>query len=55
MVSPSTLVDPDTHANYLDISTTHVHFDWSIDWEKRVIAGEATHDLVAHTEVDHVM
>ncbi|KAF9509168.1 hypothetical protein BS47DRAFT_1488071 [Hydnum rufescens UP504] len=48
-------IDPATQANYTDISSTHVHFDWDINWSKRVISGSATHTLLAHQPVDHVI
>lgn len=47
--------DPATQSNYLSVSTSHVHFDWHIDWAKRVIAGSATHTLRAHEDVQQVM
>lgn len=38
-------IDPSTQANYTQIASEHVHFDWTIDWTKQVIAGSATHTL----------
>lgn len=48
-------LDLATQSNYLSVSTSHVHFDWSIDWTKRVISGSATHTLIAHQDVNQVM
>ncbi|KAG8892778.1 hypothetical protein FRC00_011550, partial [Tulasnella sp. 408] len=39
--------DPTTQSNYWEITTTHVHFDWDIDWTKRIISGSATHNLTS--------
>ncbi|KAG8941943.1 hypothetical protein FRC04_003902 [Tulasnella sp. 424] len=39
--------DPTTQSNYWEITTTHVHFDWDIDWTKRIISGSATHSLTS--------
>lgn len=48
--------DPTSQANYLEIATGHVHFDWTVDWEKLIISGAATHTLTAKQEgVDKVM
>ncbi|EPS99669.1 hypothetical protein FOMPIDRAFT_1163900 [Fomitopsis schrenkii] len=38
-------IDPSTQANYTQIASEHVHFDWNIDWTKQVIAGSVTHTL----------
>lgn len=38
-------IDPSTQANYTQVASEHVHFDWTIDWAKQVIAGSATHTL----------
>lgn len=54
MTNEKQVSDPATQSNYLAVSTSHVHFDWSIDWTKRVIAGSATHTLVAHEDVQQV-
>ncbi|CEL62166.1 leukotriene-A4 hydrolase [Rhizoctonia solani AG-1 IB] len=42
--------DPTTQSNYDEITTKHVHFDWLIDWKKRIILGSATHDLIANQD-----
>jgi hypothetical protein len=39
------LVDTATQSNYADIATQHVAFDWSIDFEAKVLSGSATHDM----------
>jgi leukotriene-A4 hydrolase len=39
------LVDTATHSNYADIATLHIAFDWSIDFEAKVLSGSATHDM----------
>ncbi|KAG8745452.1 hypothetical protein FRC10_007995 [Ceratobasidium sp. 414] len=43
-------MDPATQSNYGEITTRHVHFDWAIDWKKRIISGSATHDLEANQD-----
>ena len=49
-------IDPSTQANYRQIASEHVHFDWSIDWSKQVIAGSATHTLAVKEDgVQEVM
>ena len=37
--------DPTSQANYLAIATTHIHFDWVVDYEAEVVKGSATHTL----------
>ncbi|KAI0044083.1 leukotriene-A4 hydrolase [Auriscalpium vulgare] len=37
--------DPTTQSNYLQIYTVNVDFDWSLDFEKRIVSGSATHSL----------
>jgi len=39
------LVDTATQSNYADIATQHVAFDWSIDFEAKVMTGSAIHDM----------
>ncbi|KAK1231374.1 Leucyl aminopeptidase yscIV [Marasmius sp. AFHP31] len=39
------MADPTTQSNYTQIFTQHVHFDWTVDFSKRSIAGSATHTL----------
>ncbi|KAI0685545.1 peptidase family M1-domain-containing protein [Cytidiella melzeri] len=36
-------VDTATQANYTQIASTHVHLDWTIDFEGKFIEGSATH------------
>ncbi|KAG8690146.1 hypothetical protein FRC11_013549 [Ceratobasidium sp. 423] len=43
-------LDPATQSNYAEITTKHVHFDWAIDWKRRIISGSATHDLIANQD-----
>ncbi|KZV89070.1 hypothetical protein EXIGLDRAFT_838751 [Exidia glandulosa HHB12029] len=48
--------DPTTHANYDEIVTSHVHLEWTIDWEKQSVHGTATHTLKALVDgVDNVL
>jgi leukotriene-A4 hydrolase len=48
--------DPTTQANYLQISTKHVHFNWSLDFENQIVEGTAIHTLVAQESgVEEVM
>ena len=39
-----------THHLDWEVTTKHVHFDWDINWEKRLISGSATHTLVTKME-----
>jgi hypothetical protein len=39
-------LDPTTQANYTQIASTHVHLDWSIDFEAKCVVGSATHTFV---------
>ena len=43
-------VDPVTQANYLQITSEHVHFDWTIDYDAKFIQGSATHTLVVNED-----
>jgi len=38
-------VDITTQSNYADIATQHVTFDWSIDFDAKILTGSATHDM----------
>lgn len=37
--------DPTTQTNYLQAATTHVAFDWTVDFQKQIISGSATHTV----------
>ncbi|TBU46292.1 metalloprotease [Dichomitus squalens] len=37
--------DPSTQANWQDIATENVDFDWTVDFEQQTISGSATHRL----------
>ncbi|KDQ30245.1 hypothetical protein PLEOSDRAFT_154934 [Pleurotus ostreatus PC15] len=37
--------DPTTQTNYLQAATTHVAFDWTVDFRKQIISGSATHTV----------
>jgi len=50
MTSPSTVLlphDPDhaTYSNYVSVETTHLHLDWTIDWEKQLVGGSVKHEM----------
>lgn len=48
--------DPTTRANYLQIASTHVAFDWHVDFDRRIIQGSATHSLTVQKDaVQEVM
>jgi leukotriene-A4 hydrolase len=38
--------DPTSQANYLEIATEHVSFDWHIDFQQKTISGSALHNLI---------
>lgn len=52
----STIMDPTTQSNYLEISSQHVALDWHVDFTLKVISGSATHDLKVRKDgVEEVM
>lgn len=49
-------IDPITQTNYTQITTTHVHLDWTVDFEAKRIVGSATHTFeVKENGVKEVM
>lgn len=50
MAQPVPDIDPVTQANYLQITSEHVHFDWTIDYDAKFISGYATHTLVVNED-----
>ena len=48
--------DPTTQSNYLDVYTTHISLDWTIDFNEKVLSGSATHKLaIASSTAEEVM
>ncbi|KAI0307397.1 leukotriene-A4 hydrolase [Multifurca ochricompacta] len=48
--------DPTTQANYLQVYTTHIDFDWTLDFANQIVEGAATHTLLAQEDgVDKVI
>lgn len=43
-------LDPTTQSNYTDVYSTHVRFDWKIDFVNRLISGSATHTLTVQKD-----
>lgn len=43
----SDMPDPTTQSNYLQIYTTNVDFNWTLDFSKQILEGDATHTLLA--------
>lgn len=39
--------DPTTQANYTQVATEHLHFDWTIDFERKIIHGSASYVFIA--------
>jgi leukotriene-A4 hydrolase len=39
--------DPTTQSNYLQICTTNVDFNWTLDFARQVVEGSATHTLLS--------
>ena len=37
--------DPSTQANWQEVASEHVDFDWTVDFAKQTISGSATHLL----------
>ena len=35
--------DPSTQANWQEVASEHVDFDWTVDFAKQTISGSATH------------
>lgn len=44
---PDSHADIHSHANLFDIVPKHLDLDWTVDWEKRTLAGRVTHTLHA--------
>ncbi|KAI0785951.1 peptidase family M1-domain-containing protein [Abortiporus biennis] len=42
----SLLIDPTTQANYLQIASENIDFDWTLDFKEEIISGSATHTLL---------
>jgi leukotriene-A4 hydrolase len=38
--------DPTSQANFLQITSQHIDFSWSIDFEQKAIIGSAVHTLL---------
>jgi leukotriene-A4 hydrolase len=38
--------DPTSQANYVEITTSHISFDWHVDFEQKTISGSAVHNLI---------
>ena len=47
---PSKPNDRHTLSNIQDIYSKHLHLDWSIDWDAKIISGSVTHDLIVDTD-----
>ncbi|KAF8207284.1 hypothetical protein K438DRAFT_2013778 [Mycena galopus ATCC 62051] len=48
--------DPTTYANYAHIASSHVAFDWTLDFPAQILSGSATHHLnVLMDDVSEVM
>lgn len=48
--------DPTTQSNYLQVYTTNVDFDWTLDFTKQSVEGTATHTILAReTGIGEVM
>lgn len=43
--------DPTTQSNYLSVITEHVSFDWTVDFDRKLIFGSATHTLLVKDKV----
>jgi hypothetical protein len=46
-LSSSDMPDPTTQSNYLQVYTTNVDFNWTLDFSKQILEGTATHTLLA--------
>ena len=48
--------DPSTQANWREVATENVDFDWTVDFIQQTISGSATHRLrVRKDNIQHVM
>ena len=55
-LSPSDMPDPTTQSNYLQVYTTNVDFNWTLDFSNQIVEGTATHTLLAREAgVEEVM
>jgi leukotriene-A4 hydrolase len=41
--------DPTSQSNHLELASEHIDFDWTIDFERKLIVGSATHTLVVNS------
>ena len=39
--------DPTSQANYLQIISEHLAFDWTLNFDKKIVQGSVTHTLRA--------
>lgn len=39
-------IDTATQANYSEVSTDNVTFDWVVDFDAKVLSGSATHHMI---------
>ena len=44
------LDDPTSYANFRQVISTHIHFDWHIDFAAKIIKGTATHTLLVQKD-----
>ena len=38
--------DPTSQANFLQATSQHIDFDWTVDFDAKTISGSATHTVV---------
>ncbi|KAF9014887.1 peptidase family M1-domain-containing protein [Cyathus striatus] len=43
-------MDPTTQSNYSDVVSQHVHFDWIVDFQAKIISGSATHTILVRKD-----
>lgn len=53
---PVPLLDPTTQSNYTEVYSTHITLDWNVDFDKAIVSGSVTHDLLVKKDgMDKVM
>ena len=42
--------DPTSQSNHLELESTHIDFQWTVDFERQIISGEAKHTLLVKAD-----
>ena len=47
--------DPASFSNFDQVVSEHLHFDWRVDFDSRIISGSVVHTLKAVEDVDTIV